>query len=667
MAVADKFQSLKQRALTVELEPALRCAKVAAAFLLALPLISLFHEMTVLVAARALRLASSSPVLEWPIKSLVGDPVYSQIALEMIGNAEAHGIAVSGPIGQLLHAVLPALFDDPNLVIEGAWISAVVASGSSGVSQLLVVASADGLLVFLGVLLVHWGLRGESLPRIALRPANINGLVLFGLLLQARSVIAILTMQFTQATMENLGLAHVGTKLLLNSRQSYEASLLPLTGWLGVGVQILLLIAIYAAALLLARLVFAVPKLRNRQPAPNGSGRASTTGHASRLVYLVPMAALAVLASASPSFGMVATNFGYEDSPTATAIVARDVQAVDSDQSPVDNPEPASPDSSLALPAQPSVVSITGGLHNYLYEVDGSREVIRGVGYNVIYRYLSTEERTQRYEQDFARMREAGINTILGWDADKGFEHDRFDELLLDKAGKYGLGVLMPYYLPANGEYRKAEYRSSVKENVIAWVRRFKDHPAVRMWAIGNEVLHGMSSPANAEAFARFYLELADAVHEEDPNHPVLYRDAEDVYVGPLKDAWVGGDVDRPWLVYGMNVFTFRIGRILTEWRRHAFDVPVVVTEFGPTGLTQEDRPKGLIRMWRVIRNNQCNVLGGVVYVWTTAGPEPIDRVFGLVDENGNAVDGSLDAIAGEYRQDLNLARECGAPTTGPQ
>jgi hypothetical protein len=38
------------------------------------------------------------------------------------------------------------------------------------------------------------------------------------------------------------------------------------------------------------------------------------------------------------------------------------------------------------------------------------------------------------------------------------------------------------------------------------------------------------SREARADAFASFYVELIDAIHALDPNHPVVYRDAEDLY-----------------------------------------------------------------------------------------------------------------------------------------
>jgi hypothetical protein len=50
-----------------------------------------------------------------------------------------------------------------------------------------------------------------------------------------------------------------------------------------------------------------------------------------------------------------------------------------------------------------------------------------------------------------------------------------------------------------------------------------------------------------------------------------------------------------------------------------------------------------------VIRAFPAFVVGGAVYVWSTDGPEEVDRQFGLVDEHGAPVDDALDTIAELY------------------
>lgn len=309
----------------------------------------------------------------------------------------------------------------------------------------------------------------------------------------------------------------------------------------------------------------------------------------------------------------------------------------------------------------PSVVTVAGEGFDYTYEVNGARETIRGVGYNAIYRYLSPEVRAQMYDRDFWLMRRAGINTIEGWDQDKGYVQDKFDELLLTKAEEWGIGVIMPYYLSPSADYTDYDYRARIAEDVANWVRHYKDYSAVRMWGLGNEVLFAMEFDEDgkqARAFAEFLVELADMVHDIDPNHPVIYRESEDVYVPILRDAITKDGIKRSWLVYGMNVYTFRIGQILSDWPEHGLDLPVVVSEFAPVGLQDDERAAGYAEMWRTLRSYPPYVFGGLAYVWTTEGPEPVDREFGLLYGNDVAVDDSFNQLTDEFLLDEALEVE---------
>lgn len=300
----------------------------------------------------------------------------------------------------------------------------------------------------------------------------------------------------------------------------------------------------------------------------------------------------------------------------------------------------------------PSIVSITGRGYDYIYFVNGSPETIRGVGYNPIYRFLNDEERARRYDRDFALMRAAGINTIAGWDRDKGYTQDKFDDLLLTKAEEYGLGVIMPFHLPPDGDYTNPEFRQRIAEDVADFVQRNKDHPAIRMWGIGNEVLVDISSIDQAPPFAEFLVELVDMVHRKDPNHPVIYREAEDVYIPVLREAIIRDGVERPWFVYGLNIYTYRISQVLAGWKSQGLDMPMLVTEFAPFGLYGEARAQGYVKMWNELRSYPSMVLGGLAYVWTTEGPEPVDRDFGLFDGNGVPVDDSFNQLAKAFLAD---------------
>jgi hypothetical protein len=207
----------------------------------------------------------------------------------------------------------------------------------------------------------------------------------------------------------------------------------------------------------------------------------------------------------------------------------------------------------------------------------------------------------------------------------------------------------MPIELPIHAPYADPTYQEQLKREIEARVLEYKEHPALWMWGLGNEVLFGIESLQEAEDFARFYVELADFVRGLDPNHPVFYRDAEDAFVGLIRDAFQSDGRERTWFVYGINIFTTRIESVLADWPEHEFDVALVVSEFGPMAYPPSQRPSGHRWMWQVIRSRSEYVLGGFVYVWFRNGPDPLDPMFGLVDANGQPVDGTLATITELY------------------
>ena len=103
-----------------------------------------------------------------------------------------------------------------------------------------------------------------------------------------------------------------------------------------------------------------------------------------------------------------------------------------------------------------------------------------------------------------------------------------------------------------------------------------------------------------------------------------------------------------------MNFFTPRLQAALDAGPLTALDQPLLVSEFGPVGLRPEARPAGYRQLWDIIRAHPDRVLGGLAYAWTTAGPEPGDRNFGLTRDSGEPVDGTLAELAALYHSDAN-------------
>ena len=310
--------------------------------------------------------------------------------------------------------------------------------------------------------------------------------------------------------------------------------------------------------------------------------------------------------------------------------------------------------------ASPSVVTVESpGDDLYRYLVNGEPQVFIGMGYNPIYRHLSDDARAANYDRDFRILCEAGVNHVLGWDRDKGYDQDKFDELTLDHAQKYGMGVVMPFYLRPEGDYSDSAFRLALVNEAAAKINRFKGHPALRMWGLGNEVLLSGLPSLDLASFGEFYLQLADLFHALDPDHPVIYREAEDYFLPAIVEAIQASPQERPWLLYGMNIYSMELERILEDWPGYGLDRPLFVTEFGAEPEWMGGRAAGYVDMWRTIRAYPEYVMGGAPYVWTTEGPEPVDIKWGLMDGNARPVDDTFELLKEEWLKEEGAARRC--------
>ena len=317
----------------------------------------------------------------------------------------------------------------------------------------------------------------------------------------------------------------------------------------------------------------------------------------------------------------------------------------------------AQPDLSAYWAATPALskTAITRTGDAYRYEVDGRFQTIRGMGYNPPELYASPADRRARLERDLGLMAVAGVNTLIGWNP------ATIDGLALDVAQQVGLGVALPFDVDFTLDVTDTGVRQAFSAAVLAWVERYRSHPAVRMWAVGNEVLQrsippawcgtapSASQSAWADAWSSLLVEVADLIRARDPDHPVLYREAEDSYAPWLARALAANPADRPWLVYGVNAYTPRLAEILDGWPERGIPTSLLVSEYAPLNAPHGERADRFREIWGIIKAHARFVLGGAVYVWSTDGPEEVDRAFGLVDAGGTPVDDALDTISTLY------------------
>ena len=188
---------------------------------------------------------------------------------------------------------------------------------------------------------------------------------------------------------------------------------------------------------------------------------------------------------------------------------------------------------------------------------DGSPYFIKGVGGRS---YLAT-------------LKAMGGNSIRTWGEDDL-------EPLLDRAHDLGLTVTIGIWLGQPRQGFRYDNEASVRaevEKCRKFFRRYKDHPALLMWGLGNE----MEGSGDDPKIWRTVNEIARIARVEDPNHPTMTVIAE-LGEGGVKAANFRKycpDVD----ILGINSYA-GLPSLADRLDKVGFDRPYVVTEFGPQG-----------------------------------------------------------------------------------
>ncbi len=260
-----------------------------------------------------------------------------------------------------------------------------------------------------------------------------------------------------------------------------------------------------------------------------------------------------------------------------------------------------------------NIVKIERGEEGYQLLVNGEPFYIQGVGVG-----LASGKKGENY---LAMAKELGANAVRTWGTDQG------DKAYLDEAHRQGLyvdaGVWLNYVdeLKTVSYLTDPEYLARKEKETLDYVRRFRKHPAVFMWNIGNEVISFTKSEEERVAFCRYLESLALKVHQLDPNHPVIYA--------------ASGTLELPYLrkyvpsldAIGMNIYGDTLIAHIA-WETLKFEAPYLITEFGALGpwdlhkdpnkktIEQSDVAKSAHyrNSWNMLRERRNSNLGGFVF-----------------------------------------------------
>lgn len=167
--------------------------------------------------------------------------------------------------------------------------------------------------------------------------------------------------------------------------------------------------------------------------------------------------------------------------------------------------------------------------------------------------------------------------------------------MVLDEAYENGVYVNVGLGMKDSGvfDYSNPANAAAIKEqleNHRTWVRRFRNHPAVMCWSIGNEF--ETSDAAKNAVYFKYVEEVAKMIHEEDPNHPTTIAFSNSDVNNKLKPLMqYAPSID----ILSVNSYYNGVGGVATNVKSAGWDKPWMITEFGPRGtwaLTASTDPK---------------------------------------------------------------------------
>ena len=193
--------------------------------------------------------------------------------------------------------------------------------------------------------------------------------------------------------------------------------------------------------------------------------------------------------------------------------------------------------------------------------IDGVPYYIKGICYNPVEKgYVDRD--FSNIDLDLALMNEAGINTIR--------VYKPIDEVsVLDKIAAAGIKVITSFGYNQEGHF------DILTGSYLDYVNTYKSHKAILFWELGNEYnYHPEWFDGDITNWYDSLQIAADAIHQNDPNHPVASAHGE------LPDSATlaaSTNVD----LWGLNVYRWdNPEAIFNQWSALS-DKPMYLSEAG--------------------------------------------------------------------------------------
>ena len=238
---------------------------------------------------------------------------------------------------------------------------------------------------------------------------------------------------------------------------------------------------------------------------------------------------------------------------------------------------------------------------------------------------------------------------------------------ILDEAWSKGLYVNMGLAMKDSGsfDYSSPSNAAAINEqfeNHRTWVRRFRNHPAVLCWSIGNEAETG-DAQKNAVYFKEVE-KVAAMIHQEDPNHPTTITFSNSDVNGRIKVLMQNApSID----ILSVNMYYPNVGNVGKNVASAGWDKPWMITEFGPRGtwalsstsdpkilpwkcleeMTSTEKAEIYSRIWRedIKPYESKGCIGSFIFVWGYQIHGDVLPWYSLFDMKRNSL-GGVDEIS---------------------
>ena len=250
---------------------------------------------------------------------------------------------------------------------------------------------------------------------------------------------------------------------------------------------------------------------------------------------------------------------------------------------------------------------------------------------------------------DIERFASHGGNSIRNWTTTGEYQDVT---ALLDSAHEHGVTVALG--LPMRAERHGFDYNDpdAVAAQLEVFsddVIKYRDHPALLAWIIGNELNHSYTNPAVYDAVN----DVAAMIHELDPNHPTTTT------LSGFKPDVIGEiQVRAPDLDFISFQMYGSLFGLHDEIERLGFTEPFMMTEWGtigywemgttswgvPAELTSTEKADVILRAHREILSPlEGQLIGNYIFLWGQK-QERTPTWFGLFTEAGEETE-AVDAM----------------------